>query len=296
MSNTLNKLWDSLSPAVPDEPTEAPQKGALESLWDNLSSGFKKPSSQSLSKQRSNEGEGDGINIKGKSLQGSRNGLHGQLTLDTVFTSLIDAESGGKHLDDKGKLIKSRVGAEGITQLMPSTAKKPGFGIEPVKDKSEDEYKRVGKEYLKALYTKFEGDWEKTLAAYNWGLGNVTKAVGKAERFGGEWKEALPDETKGYLNKILKPKPDYGNRSDGTKKGRGFLGELKRPDGNISTEISIGVNIGGREMEIPTLVPGLTQQEQDSLLKGERPSEAIVKKAVAHAKERIKSGKNVFAD
>ena len=90
--------------------------------------------------------------------------------------------------------------------------------------------------------------------------------------------------------------PDYGLRNDGTKKGRGFLGELKRPDGDVSTEISVGVNIGGREMEIPTLVPTLSQDEVQYLLSGQRPTEAIVRKAVDHAKQRMSSGLPVFSE
>lgn len=87
----------------------------------------------------------------------------------------------------------------------------------------------------------------------------------------------------------------YGTRADGTQKGRGFLGELKRPDGGVSTEISVGVNIGGKETEIPTLVPTLTRSEIDYLLSGGRPTDAIVDKAVKHAKERMAMGKSPFA-
>jgi hypothetical protein len=124
-------------------------------------------------------------------------------TADSLMPALIQAESRGKHMDASGKLITSKAGAEGITQLMPSTAAKPGFGIEPAKDKSEGEYLRVGKEYLGKLLDKFGGDAEKALAAYNWGLGNLQKAIGKAERFGGDWKEQLPKETSKYMGKIL---------------------------------------------------------------------------------------------
>lgn len=125
-------------------------------------------------------------------------------TLDSVFQRLLKQESGNKHLDAKGNLITSKVGAEGISQLMPKTAKAPGFGIAPAKDKSEEEYLRVGKEYLGKLYEKF-GNWEKALAAYNAGMGNVQKAIGKAERFGGDWKEHLPkkEETLPYIKNIL---------------------------------------------------------------------------------------------
>ena len=87
----------------------------------------------------------------------------------------------------------------------------------------------------------------------------------------------------------------YGQRQDGTEKGRGFLGELRRPDGNVSTELSIGVNIGGKEIEIPTLVPTLSKKEIQHLLNGGEPTPAIIRKAVMHAKERIGSGKSPFA-
>jgi len=100
------------------------------------------------------------------------------------------------------------------------------------------------------------------------------------------------------LDKVPTPaaSPNYGNRSDGTPKGTGFLGELKRPDGTVSTEISVGVNIDGKEMEIPTLIPTLTDAEKNSLLNGDKPTKAIVDKAVAFAKQRIAQGKPVFAN
>jgi hypothetical protein len=79
----------------------------------------------------------------------------------------------------------------------------------------------------------------------------------------------------------------YGIRSDGTPKGRGFLGELKRPDGKFSTEISIGVNFDGKEREIPSLVPTLDKSEIKHLLSGKKPTDQIVKKAVDHARSRI---------
>jgi hypothetical protein len=90
----------------------------------------------------------------------------------------------------------------------------------------------------------------------------------------------------------------FGKRSDGSKKGQGFLGVLKRPDGGVSTEISIGVNIDGKELEIPTLVPTLTRKEVNQLLSlkdNEKMPEAIVDKAVAFAKKRMAEGKSVFA-
>lgn len=121
---------------------------------------------------------------------------------EQVFEKLIQAESRGKHMDESGKLTTSPAGAQGITQLMPATAKKPGFGIEPVKDTSESEYKRVGKEYLQALVGEFGGDFEKAVAAYNAGPANVKKAV---EKGGDKWKDFLPkkSETIPYLERVL---------------------------------------------------------------------------------------------
>lgn len=89
--------------------------------------------------------------------------------------------------------------------------------------------------------------------------------------------------------------PDYGQRADGSEKGEGFLGELKRPDGDVSTELSIGVNIGNKEMDIPMLVPTLSKEEVKHLLDGGRPTDAIVQKAVQHAKTRMAAGQSPFA-
>ena len=89
---------------------------------------------------------------------------------------------------------------------------------------------------------------------------------------------------------------DYGKRTDGTNKGAGYFGELKRPDGSVSTEISVGVGFDDGEHEIPTLVPTLSRKEINHLLSGAKPTDAIVGKAVEHARGRMAAGKGVFAD
>ena len=127
---------------------------------------------------------------------------------DRVFNRLIQAESRGKHVGEGGTLTTSPVGAQGITQLMPKTAKDPGYGIEPVKDQSEGEYLRVGRSYFKAMLTNFDGDYEKALAAYNAGSRNVRTAITKATKAGDatKWREYLPrkQETNPYIDKIMK--------------------------------------------------------------------------------------------
>jgi len=96
---------------------------------------------------------------------------------------------------------------------------------------------------------------------------------------------------------------DYGKRPDGSKKGKGFFGELKRPDGDISTEISVGVGINGKEQDIPLIVPSLTKSELEYLLNTPIKSKdffdnmppEIMDKAYEHARVRIENGMSPFA-
>lgn len=92
----------------------------------------------------------------------------------------------------------------------------------------------------------------------------------------------------------------WGARPDGSAKGTGFLGVMKRPDGNVSSEISVGLPINGKEMDIATMVPGLTSGELNWLLT--TPMDQIAKnlpdsirhKAVLHAQARIAAGLSPF--
>ena len=88
--------------------------------------------------------------------------------------------------------------------------------------------------------------------------------------------------------------PDYGDRADGTPKGTGYFGELQRSDGKVSTELSIGIKIDGKEVQIPLIVPTLNKPELDRLLSGAKPTEQIIQKAVAHAYRRIEMGESPF--
>ena len=95
-------------------------------------------------------------------------------------------------------------------------------------------------------------------------------------------------------------------RPDGTLTGPGFLGRLKGKTGMVNAEISIGVEIDGKEMDIPTLVPTLTKKEINYLIDTPESEimtkdkklfdEHILPKAIAHAKKRISQGKSPFAD
>jgi hypothetical protein len=121
---------------------------------------------------------------------------------ETVFANLIQAESRGQHTDKEGKLTTSPVGAKGITQVMKKTGVDPGYGVTPLKDDSEGEYLRFGREYLQALVKEFDGDYRKAVAAYNAGPGNIKRAIAKGKD---KWEDHLPkpSETKPYMKKIL---------------------------------------------------------------------------------------------
>jgi len=88
----------------------------------------------------------------------------------------------------------------------------------------------------------------------------------------------------------------WGLRSDGTPKGAGFFGVLQRPDGGISTELSIGVDFDGKQMEIPSLTPNLNSEEVDYLLSGGKVTPEIISKNIAHAKDRMSMGLSVYKE
>jgi hypothetical protein len=97
---------------------------------------------------------------------------------------------------------------------------------------------------------------------------------------------------------------DESKRPDGTFKGTGYLGVLKASDGTDVTEYSISTSdlkVKGKEIDFPLIVPTLTKAEVNLMLTDVIPNkkripDAIYKKAVDHAKKRIKQGKSVFAE
>ena len=84
-------------------------------------------------------------------------------------------------------------------------------------------------------------------------------------------------------------------RKDGSRKSSsGYLGPQKnKVTGQTMTEYTIGVQIDGKEVEIPSMVPGLTDKEVDAIKSGEVPDSVAVK-AKAHAEQRIAEGQSPF--
>lgn len=96
--------------------------------------------------------------------------------------------------------------AAGMWQFMPATGK--GFDLKQnvFRDDRRDVLAstRAALDYLQYLYNMF-GDWHLALAAYNWGQGNVKRAIERNRRLGqGTGYEDLnmPNETRQYVPKL----------------------------------------------------------------------------------------------
>lgn len=88
----------------------------------------------------------------------------------------------------------SHAGAQGLMQLMPSTAR--GLGVSDSFDAEQNVM--AGTRFLKDMLKRYGGDVDSALAAYNWGPGNVDRHS-----------DTLPRETREYLAKVKKYYQDF---------------------------------------------------------------------------------------
>jgi len=103
--------------------------------------------------------------------------------------------------------VNPNTGAFGLMQLMPDTAKKPGFGVTPLRDNSPEENRRFGEDYYEAMLNRYGGNMSAALAAYNWGPGNADGWM----KYGANPAE-LPKETRDYVSAIM---TNYGGEPFG---------------------------------------------------------------------------------
>lgn len=151
---------------------------------------------------------------------------------DSIMQALLMAESSGVHASG-GDLTQgpgtyhAGVSAIGISQLLPSTASRPGYGVAPLvpgmgfsetlSRTDPEEYQRLsrefeavaatlpvmdfvrfGRDYLAAMIARYDGDTAKGLAAYNWGQVGMD-----AIRNDPAWFNKLPVETSKYVTRIM---------------------------------------------------------------------------------------------
>lgn len=111
-----------------------------------------------------------------------------------ILHRLIKAESAFRS-DVINGTTTSAVGALGIAQFMPSTAKDEGINpLDPVASIY------GAAKYLRKVYGWVGGDWKKAVAGYNWGAGNVNRV---SKEKGTAWASFVPTETKNYIAKII---------------------------------------------------------------------------------------------
>jgi len=102
----------------------------------------------------------------------------------------------------------STADAAGIWQFVPGTGKDFNLKQNMFKDERRGVLASTDAAltYLQRLYTMF-GDWQLALAAYNWGEGNVQKAIKKNQALGKptdfeSLAELMPAETRNYVPKL----------------------------------------------------------------------------------------------
>ncbi|MDZ7591233.1 MAG: transglycosylase SLT domain-containing protein, partial [Rubrivivax sp.] len=96
--------------------------------------------------------------------------------------------------------------ASGMWQFMPATGKDFELQQNLFRDDRRDVLAstRAALDYLQQLHAQF-GDWQLALAAYNWGQGNVQRAVDRNRKAGLPTDYAslrMPEETRNYVPKL----------------------------------------------------------------------------------------------
>mgnify|MGYP001618419302 CR=1 FL=1 len=91
-------------------------------------------------------------------------------------------------------------GARFAMQVMPATARDPGFGLRAANPDDPGDMNRLGQQYRAVMQRRYGGDLAKMWAAYNAGPGAVDKAIA---RYGDRWMDAMPGETKDYVRGLM---------------------------------------------------------------------------------------------
>lgn len=137
---------------------------------------------------------------------------------------------------------RSHVGASGLMQLMPATAKwtakKVGMAWKPEFITDQTANLKLGTTYLKLVLDDFEGSAALAAAAYNAGPGRPRRWREGASVEAAAWAEAIPfNETRDYVKKVLSNATLYA--------------ALMRPEITPSLKARLGTSIGPRGAAAP---------------------------------------------
>lgn len=148
-------------------------------------------------KGRGMAGEGDNVFHLGTDAENRKMFLPYVLAAEKVngipagmLDKLIMVESGYDTAVISGQRVSS-AGALGIAQIVPRWHP----NVDPLNPVEAIEYAAW---YLRDNYDEF-GTWQKALAAYNWGPGNLREAI---KTYGANWFANAPTETKNYVTAI----------------------------------------------------------------------------------------------
>jgi membrane-bound lytic murein transglycosylase D len=102
----------------------------------------------------------------------------------------------------------SKSDASGLWQFIPATGRLFGLKQNSWYDGRRDVYAstKAATTFLKQLSETFNGDWMLALASYNYGKGNIWKAIERNEDLGlptDYWSLSLPEETTNYVPRLL---------------------------------------------------------------------------------------------
>lgn len=202
-----------LLPKLPVPPFDAIVAAELEpladpatDLWSRIVAGYGVPEIEGPLVEKWEQWYSERPDYVGRMVDRSRRYLYHIVTevqarhmpLDIALLPMVESAF------NPGALSVSR--ASGIWQFMPATGKHFGLAQNFWFDSRRDVIAATDKalDYLEKLYADF-GDWQLALAAYNWGEGNVAKAIARNQARGlpTDYENlAMPDETRNYLPKL----------------------------------------------------------------------------------------------
>lgn len=153
---------------------------------------------------------------------------------EDVYNFIVSEESGGREFNADGTRVTSPTGARGAWQILPSTARDPGYGLKP-SDGSPADDARLAQEYYDKLLDVNNGDSRKAMAAYTDGQGTVDKAVAA---HGKDWLTFMPQQAQNRVNKY----DEWTQRGYAAQEGAGGFTRNGVSYGQAPVNVNVEVN------------------------------------------------------